>query len=454
MINLGTTEIIEATQTIIHVVKLDDINEMLNKIEEGLKPDGATFWLQNKITALTQKIKILNNRRQKRGLINPVGTVSKWLFGSMDNEDRREIDQHIQALEKGMENTIQTINEQVHINDYFNKTLHLLMSTENTIIKRRNDVTDSLNVILREQRRLDAVLKLQILEDKVDSLLDNIASIKNGILHPGILLAEEIEAYNITIEKLENAKTGIIMTQNNKLILVINIPVKYKTVPYQILYPVPDKSYLEINENPKYFVKINEIKYDYYKDKIMYEKDLKPLQSCIQNNYCNKKINKDTEINKLDDNVIICKNLYEEKIVNDCDERELYLTGQYVLTINNCSLEIKNNKYQHRSKVFVENQVFEILPEIKLDKLNITTTEEVKRINRINLHKNVSIGLNVTFIWIIFIIVIILLKHIKQKKCTVWKVDTHHLPDVKAALNEGGVTLSPKNNGVVNLAIN
>lgn len=444
MINLGTTEIVEEVQTIIHLVKLDGIKEIISKIEYGLGQDGMTFWLKNKIMSINQKIKILNNGRQKRGLINQVGTVGKWLFGSMDNEDRKQIDQHIQNIEKGMDETIQTINEQVHVNDYFNRTLHLLLSTENAIVRKRNDETNTLNEILKEQRRLDAVLKLQILEDKIDILLDNIASIKNGILHPGILLAEEIETFNITIEKLENAKTGIIMTQQNKLFIAINIPVKYKTIPFQLLYPIPDQTLYEIDEAPKYFVKVNGNKYNYHDNKIMYERDLKPLQSCIRYN-CNRKLNKNVEITTINDNVILCKNLYQERIVNNCDERELQLTGHYILSINNCSLEIRNTKYKHTSKLFVENQVFEILPDVKLDLLNITNVEEIKRIKQIYLHKNVSIGLNVTLILVITLIVAVLITHVKQKECTIWKVKTHTLPNRKSALSGGGVTLSPPN---------
>lgn len=102
---------------------------------------------------------ILGSRRQKRGLINQIGTVGKWLFGSMDNGDRKKIDQHIQNIEHGIQDTIQTVNQQIHINDYFNRTLRLLVTKENAIINNHNDVTNSLNDMLREQKKLELFWK-------------------------------------------------------------------------------------------------------------------------------------------------------------------------------------------------------------------------------------------------------------------------------------------------------
>lgn len=439
---MGTTAIVEDVQTIIHVVNLDNIQEIVTKIEDDLKPDGLTTWLKNKIRSINQKMRILGSRRQKRGLINPVGTVGKWLFGSMDNEDREEINRHIQNIEQGMQDTIQTVNQQIHINDYFNRTLHLLATKENDIIKNRNDVTNSLKDIFKEQKKLEALLKLQILEDKIDNLLDNIASIKNGILHPGILLAEEIDNYNITIEKLENAKTGIIATQNNRLFLAINIPKKYKTVPYQILYPVPDQSYQEIDEIPKSFIKLNGSKFGYIEEKILYERDLKPLKSCIVTNNCNRKFNLNVEIIRINDNVILCKNLNKEKIVNHCDERELVLTGHYVLTIFNCSLEIRNKAYVHISKQYIDNEVFEILPNVNVEIINQTTIEDIQNIKKLYLHKNISIGINITFVVVILAIIMFFVMYRRKKKLPILELKTQYLPKDKFALNDGGVILS------------
>lgn len=70
------------------------------------------------VQLLKSKIKTITfstHKRNKRGLINGVGTLYKWLFGTMDDIDRQEIVQHFEIIDTNNHNAINNLNKQIHI---------------------------------------------------------------------------------------------------------------------------------------------------------------------------------------------------------------------------------------------------------------------------------------------------------------------------------------------------
>lgn len=324
---MGNTEIVEETQTIAHIVRLDKIQEMIYKIEDELHPDDMSPLITKKIETIRRKSEIMKIHRHKRGLINFVGKTSKWLFGTMDEDDKQEITTHLQELEENTFKISQGLNKQISINDYFNETLHLFiessMANQNQLVQEYNILSQEVRDIIKHQRLLDATLKLQILEDKVDHVLDNIASAKAGALHPGILTSEEIRTFNISVEKLENARSGILIYDSNTLIINIKIPVKLVKVPLQYLIPIPNNQFHEISEESQAFLEFDNKKY-VPKSRVMYKNELKLIKTCL-NEKCDKRINVNEELIKINNEVIIGINLKKPEIINNCDERKLVL---------------------------------------------------------------------------------------------------------------------------------
>lgn len=117
MINMGEGEIVNQTQTILHIINLDHIMETLDEIKkfEIVKQD---LEIRKECITLYSKIRsiIPFKKRTKRGLINIVGTAQKWLFGTMDNNDREEIEEHLRTTDINTQNTVQEVNKQIRIN--------------------------------------------------------------------------------------------------------------------------------------------------------------------------------------------------------------------------------------------------------------------------------------------------------------------------------------------------
>lgn len=403
---------------------MNQIRNIISLVVEELGQENVSPWIQRKIDTIERKTEILKVHRQKRGLMNIVGKAGKWLFGTMDQEDKEEISNHLQTLKENNYQAIQQLNKQIVINDFFNKTLQLLnqksIENLNQLEKGYNNLSNEVLTLIKHQKTLDATLKLQILEDNINVILDNIASAKIGALHPGILTVEEITGFQITAEKLENARSGILLIDTDTLIINIQIPTKLQQVPHLLLIPLPDRNFHEISEESQAFVEYNKTKY-IAERKIMYKRELKPLKTCL-NTECSKRINQNEEIVKINENIILGVNLNKTKILNKCDVRNLELIGNYLLVIRNCTIIINHVVYSHVIKDFEENNVFEIFKDnwkrtnVTFEKVAIQQVKNLEYINEIKLQKKINFGINGVFFAIVIILIFVIIYLILTRK--------------------------------------
>lgn len=204
-LKLGDVTITNETDIILHLINPTEIIELVKNVSSNsayLESEHRIL-LNEEVESILHKIRTLMpmNNRKKRGLINIVGTAQKWLFGTMDDEDRQMITQHVDEIRQNNRNAINVINKQVKINDYFNNTFQIL---KETIINDRETILKQVSSIQKIERRLilkqiyfDQLFKLKYINARVEHIQENIVSARNNILHPSILTNEEIETYKI-----------------------------------------------------------------------------------------------------------------------------------------------------------------------------------------------------------------------------------------------------------------
>lgn len=103
IIKLDDVKIVTETDIILHIINPIELIEIINSISANIK----NLDIQNKdlllteLQGLTNKVQTIipRDQRFKRGLINIVGSASKWLFGTMDEEDRQKIEEKLNILE-------------------------------------------------------------------------------------------------------------------------------------------------------------------------------------------------------------------------------------------------------------------------------------------------------------------------------------------------------------------
>lgn len=133
-IQIRETEIVNKTATILHIIHPKEIIYLIDKIENNIESNLDQFnidgrnMLYGEIKTIRAKINTLipvTSAREKRGLVNIVGTTYKWLFGLMDEDDREQILNHLEITDKNNHNIIKTVNKQIHINENFNETIYI-----------------------------------------------------------------------------------------------------------------------------------------------------------------------------------------------------------------------------------------------------------------------------------------------------------------------------------------
>lgn len=72
--------------------------------------------------------------RRRRGLVDDIGKVSKWLFGTLDSDDGKRFDQTLQILEKN----------QLLISDQASASLPMVKNFNETIEKIQNSIQGSI----------------------------------------------------------------------------------------------------------------------------------------------------------------------------------------------------------------------------------------------------------------------------------------------------------------------
>lgn len=420
-INMGQTEIIMNTRTLLHIINTNEIKTAVQRIEENLVNLGIETdeIIRKEMDSVKEKIKAIEPKiREKRGLVNLVGNVQKYLFGTMDEDDRKEILNHLEIIDKNEEQEIENLNKQIQINSALNESIvvlkNIIESDRNKILKTYQQTSENEKRLIQTQLKLDQLIKIEMLKEKVNQIIDNIALVRHGIIHPSMLTTTEIEMTGLDFYKLKNARTGMLRRDKDTIILAVKIPSSYKILNYQIVIPMTTANFKEIKIPDQYIITINQTKYE-YTGQSQYEKELKPINNCITENNCELVENKETEIRKLDENTIICKNLKNEKIVNLCDNRKINLNGNVMLIINNCTIKIRNQTFSSNDEkfvdrfFFVEENEWKFKNKMKFEEILIKNIENLDHIKQIKVDRKINYVSNVTIVIILLIMFSIIL---------------------------------------------
>lgn len=405
---------------------LDIIDQIERNIEE-IDVDNKEL-LRVEIKVVKAKVRTLipsNSNRTKRGLINGIGSIHKWLFGVMDNDDREEILEHLRNVDINSHNAIQTLNKQITINTHFKESIETIRRAveddRTKIDKTFDEIKKRNNEIVRRLLYTDQMLKLKSLEGKITQIQENIASARNSMIHPGVLTPEEIEEFKIDYFKLKMIKMGVMTYMNNSLIIALKIPTDFITTDLKLIIPLPNDKYLEIDENNERVVTINNITYT-YEENLTFT-DLRSSENCVILKNCELKFNNITNIEVIDDDLILVKNANNVKLMQNCDNRDIVIDKNYLINFYNCELKILNKNFTnkkiiiHEKFIYPDNDVTNVTfrEKINFEAIKINQFENIKQIEELLYHKNVSYGINITLVLIITIVIIIYI--IYKKYC-------------------------------------
>lgn len=367
--------------------------------------------LETKIWTQIKQLNPLENKRNKRGLINALGSVIKLITGNLDQQDAENYDKIIATLSENQSNMKiimkdQTSLIQESINN-FAKNIENLGNNQIIIRERIMKMENATNDIKLKNMKLknyfliqmivsELTIAFQTIYDVFEKIEIAISFAKSNTFHNSIVdpdeLLNEIKVANKYLTKgkklpFEPILENILLFENvmeiksysktNKIHFIIEIPiVEGENYSYYHLYPLPTpkaNTFQMILPRSKYVI-LNEQNYMFFDSKckeimkgqfLCHETNPSKIKSMenpcevqmlqfIKNitncPHLESKIN-EIIIQKLEDSKWIIISPEEEVLIENCgtEKENVLINGTFLIEFNNadCDVTIKDTKIKN-----------------------------------------------------------------------------------------------------------
>lgn len=420
---LGTARVIQTHKNLLHIVKLDSYERTIDRISESL--DTLTNFDELKDSINITKIKLQNvkqklktlkpNIRNKRGLVNGLGSFIKIITGNMDARDADRLNKEIDGLKQSQINFNTDLNKQILINhkmierfenitDHINNQQHSIIgylknyqSQFGNKIKLNRDITRHMQYLNQINYNID------LLTNHLSDIAEAIILARLKIISKQILNEEEmVEIYNslkIQIIDIKSDEQIYEMLElqayymKTDIIFNIKIPILSQESYYMAhIIPLPINNTKTLHTKP--FIIHNQRKIQYfdeacrkmgktfYCEESLYQEEIKDshcIGNLLQHKPAECRLIEGTHISDIlqpEPNYVLLVNVPVTEINSSCEVKNLKINGTKLIHFENCSLEINNIIYEdHLSSHWDEIYIYPLVP----TEINYTlTTMDVK----------------------------------------------------------------------------
>lgn len=431
LLELGQKKLITGYNSVLHMFNVTKYEDFIDDIEKEVT-DLEDPYLDHQIDHLRTKLRTLvPHTRAKRGLLNIFGTGLKYLYGTMDDDDRTEIENKLKLLGTNTHNAITQSNNQIRINKQYDEQLDKLTTLYNSQMGKLISQYMEMKNASAQQRKETKLEQIRYHVTHLEKIIDNVEGImftsSLGLLSRNILTDEEIQRSNVTFEKLKDVRLTV-ATSGQNIIFIIRIPIMSTKV-YRKLFiqPVPSKQGMEIKlENKEYLTNDNVIYYNSNEtSKLVVVKD-----NCIENLFnennmhCPYKRNDKKIVIEMNAQIIFAINMLNERIEQNCNQIPVTLTGSYLIKIENCKIKIMSKWYDkdlYEENIILPNPLRLINvteeKEISLQELKFHHVKNLEHIEELKIEqKTTNIVMYVAVTIIIVVIITYLYVRLKSRK--------------------------------------
>lgn len=337
--------------------------------------------LKTNCIQIEKQLAKFNNHRNKRALIDGLGTAIKFITGNLDQSDLKEINNNLNILFANQEKVLKQVSKYSsfanHITDRYSADLDIIKRNINTSLLAATKINDRLNEelliqynIFLSQKLLETIYMIQravslALNNFTDLEIISFTELKEIFKHLKLIyekdeLLELDETHLFKIIKF--SKKAVISTEST-ITCVLYIPVlNPNPYNYQRIYPLPNNEDKLLVPPTKYrLLGIREELWTNEQCATINRQVLcvnKPLENeCLlnDNNYakhCNSIVAKNNYklIVQLNNNKILAICKYPFKIVEECKGRLFHYTlsrKALVSSNDNCKIMINNVTYEN-----------------------------------------------------------------------------------------------------------
>lgn len=288
-------------------------------------------------------------RRTKRGLINALGSVVKFISGNLDHDDAIRYENAIKELYENQDKIVKSYNKQMTLNtdlmNWFNETFLSVQHNDEEISNKINTLS---NDLVETKYKFKQYMKLRDVLDQIannlNSLIHFLTDIENAIsfaklntVHHSILKLSEIQ---VMIDKMLSIynKDQLIFYEtrdiynyynlikvkayysDTRLVFALEIPVVYPEIfNYYHLYSIPTKDFTTIIPRNPYLAS-NEGLYQYQQEECL------PIDSIY---YCS-----NTQLDQLDEQQDCISTILSSRTKTECHLTRLKIDHDIIEQIN------------------------------------------------------------------------------------------------------------------------
>ncbi|XP_051175020.1 uncharacterized protein LOC127290481 [Leptopilina boulardi] len=261
--NLGTTSLYHRTWKLIIGVdtssfdtRLQDIKktyEKASKMCSGCQEEFELHAICNRINRLedlqTTLDQILGFSRSKRGILNIIGSISKTLFGTLDEDDMKLINDELDNVYDNQDKMSQAIGNQTRIlKTLLNSASHDLQMLNEQSESKTNQLNSIINSTNRNERNLLVAnmivlcsIAIEEFNDDLNLIINAVNDGKHGIIHPQILTPGMLIQQLREISEETNTKYPVRLIPHNYQRIIdiseINILIVNKRLVYMLRIP-------------------------------------------------------------------------------------------------------------------------------------------------------------------------------------------------------------------------
>lgn len=409
---LDTVRIKTGYERLMHKVNLEEIRQNIHYIESLANTlnitDHLEQTLQFKIRKAYGKLAGFYPKRSKRGLVNALGKVIKFIAGNPDQEDLDLINQNLETMEGNSNKILDNQIKQVKINN-------LLQSTINKVSKTLRLIKEQIQLQNIEFRKdlefINLILNIDILIKTLEDLEEQIAFSKSNHLNKNILSTDEKDyIWNFLVEQQITVKfedeiykfvQSIVSLQNNHVIIIVKLPiVESREYGLMQLEPV-NVNGTRINTSIRYVANYQRTFYEQKERCFICNNNIPVNDECIFNILTNQKAKcpmskqPDEPIIKEVNTGTILVDTYKAIHVFDSCGASRIISVPTVIETGNCTVTVQNltfkshmnmiNQHEYLTPIFGK-EIEVIKQKVDIEEIQQLNFNNLQEIQRLRLH--------------------------------------------------------------------
>lgn len=477
--NLGLARTIAGYHNFLHIIKLGSYEQSINNIQDSLNSFNDLDELKDSINITNAKLQNLNskfktikpNNRNKRGIINGLGSAIKFITGNMDAKDAEILDSQIKNLTDKQNNLNSEINRMILVNngmiDRFNNITNHINVQQNAITtylkyykdQVGNQINTNRNLLKHIQCLNQINYNIDLLTNHLTDLGEAIVLARLNIISKQILNEDEMHEIhkNLVLQGIDLKSNEQIYQflglqafyTNSNLIFNIKIPILSQenyTMTHLIPLPVNNtkiiltKPYLI--HNPKRVQYFDE---PCQKVETMYYCKESPNQEDINNSLCVGKLIQfmpaqcelieevfPPGIIQPEPNYILLTNIPETQINSTCKNKAFKIKGNKLIHFENCRVTINNMIYFDKIGTFWDEIHIRTAPvttlsptytikDLKLQRLesyHVKNTKAIEILKATNVKNNYIIfsATSINLVLVVFILANVIIQKLNRRE--------------------------------------